>query len=194
MLIRKIKDTLRPLWHSLTPNSLRRKPRRSETSKCRSRLAPFCTGYGLDLGFGGDAICEHAIRVDFPRPYTFVGHQPVQLGGDCTRLHWFRDETLDFVYSSHLLEDFVDTRAVLAEWLRVLKPGGRLIIFCPDEQIYRRHCQKTGQPYNEHHVHGDFSLAFAKRALEGVAPTRILHENPCVDVYSWELVVEKLPA
>jgi hypothetical protein len=49
----------------------------------------------------------------------------------------------------------------------------------------------TGQPCNQHHVHADFSLAFVKRALEGICPVRILHEMPLVDVYSWELVVAK---
>jgi SAM-dependent methyltransferase len=166
----------------------------SETSKCRARLAPYCIGYGLDLGFGGDPIVRHAIGMDMPRPYSDVGPLPVQLGGDATQLVWFRDGVLDFIFSSHLLEDFVDVAAILQEWLRVLRPGGRLLIFCPDEPAYRRHCAATGQPYNTHHVHADFSLAFVKRALDRTGvPHRVLHENPLVDVYSWEIVVEKLP-
>src|SRR5258708_29036296 len=87
-------------------------PYPSETSKCRNRLAQFCTGYGLDLGFGGDPITDTAIRVDQIYPYSNVGSFPVQLGGDARRLVWFNDEVLDFVYSSHLLEDFVDTKDV----------------------------------------------------------------------------------
>ncbi len=172
---------------------LRRPAWRSETSKCRPRLAPYCTGYGVDLGFGGDPITPQAIAVDLPQPYTQVGARPVQLGGDATQLTWFADGVLDFVYSSHLLEDFVAVGPVLAEWLRVLKPGGRLIIFCPDEQVFRRHCAATGQWYNEHHVHADFSLAFVKRELAALGqPYRIVHEVPLVDLYSWELVIEKL--
>lgn len=183
----------RRFYHRLQPSRRAWTPPASETSKCRARLAPFCQGYGVDLGFGGDPIVPHAIGVDQPRPYSDVGKNPVQLGGDAARLIWFADGALDFVFSSHLLEDFVDVAGVLKEWLRVLKPGGRLIIFCPDEQVYRRHCQATGQPYNEHHVHADFSLAFVKRELAATGvPMRVLHENPLVDVYSWELVVEKL--
>jgi predicted SAM-dependent methyltransferase len=183
----------RGLYHRL--QQARRPAWRSETSKCRPRLAPYCTGYGVDLGFGGDPIVPHAIGVDLPQPYTHVGARPVQLGGDATRLTWFADGVLDFVYSSHLLEDFVAVGPVLAEWLRVLKPGGRLIIFCPDEQVFRRHCAATGQPYNEHHVHADFSLAFVKRELAALGqPHRIVHEVALVDLYSWELVIEKRPA
>lgn len=163
----------------------------SETSKARPRLAPFCEGYGLDLGFGGDPIVPHAVRVDMPQPYTRVGEYPVQLGGDAADLVWFRDATLDFVYSSHLLEDYIDTTAALQEWLRVLKPGGRLIIFCPDEQRFRAHCAATGQPYNPHHKHADFSLAFVKERLAALGQTRFIHENPDIDIYSWELVCVK---
>ena len=165
----------------------------SETSKCRARLAPYCTGCGVDLGPGGDPITPHAIRVDLPQPYSHVGTLPVQLSGKAESLYWFRDGVLDFVYSSHLLEDYPDTEAVLREWLRVLKPLGNLIIFCPDEQVYRKHCDATGQPYNTHHVHGDFSLDFVKRILDRIGQTEVLHETPLTDIYSWELVCRKKP-
>jgi predicted SAM-dependent methyltransferase len=164
----------------------------SETSKCRERLAPFCLGYGVDLGFGGDPITETAIRIDMPKPYARTGSYQVQLGGDATKLHWFNDGVLDYVYSSHMLEDFDDTRTILLEWLRVLRPGGRLIIFCPDEQVYRMHCHMTGQPYNEHHKIPDFNLAKVKRILTEIGGTKVIHENPLVDGYSWEIVAEKL--
>jgi len=184
----------RRLFHSLQP-SRREVPRAvSETSKCRARLAPFCVGYGLDLGFGGDPITPAAVRMDMPRPYAdYLGAaHPVQLGGDVADLRWFRDGVLDYVYSSHVLEDFTDVQAVLSEWLRVLRPGGRLVIYCPDEQVYRRHCAATGQPYNLHHVHADFSLAYVQHALGRLARTRELHSAPLIEVYSWEIVVEKL--
>ena len=164
----------------------------SETSKCRSRLAAYCTGYGLDLGFGGDPINPSAIRMDFPQPYTNVGNFPVQLGGSAESLYWFNNNTLDFIYSSHLLEDFVDTEKVLREWLRALKTGGRLVTFCPDEQKFRKHCNATGQPYNTAHVHENFSLEFVKNILDKIGSTKVIYENDDVDIYSWDLVVEKV--
>jgi ubiquinone/menaquinone biosynthesis C-methylase UbiE len=145
----------------------------------------------LDLGFGGDVIVEHAITVDQSQPYTKLGTRPVQLAGDAADLYWFRDNVLDFVYSSHLLEDFEDTGSVLREWLRVLKPGGKLILYCPDEQRFRAHCAASGQPYNPHHKLAHFSLKYVKSVLTHLGEFEVAHENPDVDGYSWELVVVK---
>jgi len=46
----------------------------------------------------------------------------------------FKDQSLGAVYASHVLEHFPmrETRRVLAEWYRVLRPEGRLIINVPD--------------------------------------------------------------
>lgn len=163
----------------------------SETSKCRNRLSKYCYGFGLDLGFGGDPVNESAIRVDYPSPYAAVGKYPVQLGGDAANLSWFRDNMLDYIFSSHLLEDFDDTETVLNEWIRVLKHGGRLVLFCPDEQRFRKHCRETGQPYNTAHKHENFSLDYVKNILEKINKTTIIYEMDGVDIYSWDLVCEK---
>jgi predicted SAM-dependent methyltransferase len=165
---------------------------RSETSRCRGRLQAYCAGSGVDIGFGGDPITDHAIRVDLPHPYAFTGDASVQLSGDARCLEWFNSGVLDFVYSSHLLEDFADTTEVLTEWLRVLKTGGHLIIFCPDEQAYRQHCIRTNQTYNTHHVHANFSIRFVKEILQNIGTVQVVHECPLVDDYSWELVCRKL--
>ncbi len=163
----------------------------SETSKCRGRLAQYCEGYGIDIGYGGDPIVPWAITIDMPRPYTQVGDSPLNLGGDARSLHWFTDEALDFVYSSHLLEDFKDTRHVLLEWLRVLAVGGNFILYGPVEQIYREHCARTGQPHNPGHQIEGFGLPYVEEILAGIGCTEIIHANPLVDDYAFELVARK---
>lgn len=182
----------RELFHRYKNWRMWRVLRVSGTSLCRARLAPYCVGNGVDLGFGGDPITPDAIRVDMPAQYGGVGKLRSQLCGDAARLHWFQDNVLDYIYSSHLLEDFDDTESVLREWLRVLKPGGRLIIFCPDEQRYRKYCAEKNHPYNPHHKHAHFSIDFVKSLLEKAGLTRVIYENPDVDNYSWDLVAEKL--
>jgi SAM-dependent methyltransferase len=44
------------------------------------------------------------------------------------------DETFDFVYASHVLEHipWYQTEGALAEWVRILKSGGKLEVWVPD--------------------------------------------------------------
>jgi len=165
----------------------------SETSRCRERVKKYCQGHGLDIGYGGDPIVPTAITVDLPTPYTKVGEAPLNLGGDARNLYWFRDDCLDYVFSSHLLEDFEpkETKKILREWLRVLKPGGFLVLYLPDEQRYRSHCRKTGQPYNENHKIDNFSLDYMKSVIRDFSDIEVIHENPCCEDYSFEIVLKK---
>jgi len=185
-ILRRVKGRLIP--HQVEKNSWEV----SETSKCRTRLAPYCEGYGVDVGFGGDSITSTAIRVDMATPYANVGEQGVQLGGGGDHLYWFSDGVLDYVYSSHLLEDFPNVEAVLREWIRVVKTGGRLILYCPDEQRFRKHCSATGQPTNPAHKHEEFSIQYVIDALAIIGQEKIIYRNDFADIYSWELVVEKV--
>lgn len=166
----------------------------SETTIARKNLLKYCTGYGLDLGYGGDPITPSAITVDLPKPYTNVGDSPLNLGGDARDLYWFKDEVFDFVYSSHLLEDFPanETLHIMREWLRVIKPGGNLVLFLPDEQIYRKHCDETGQNYNLSHSIDNMSLDYIKKLLLEVNNVEIIHETPLIGTYSFEIVIKKL--
>lgn len=102
-------------------------------------MEPYCRGYGLDIGFGGDPINDLTIRMDLPNPYAYTGDLPVQLSGDCCDLRWFQACVLDFVYSSHVLEDFDEheTEPLLREWTRVLQVGGFLILLLPDSDALR---------------------------------------------------------
>lgn len=165
--------------------------RESETSKCRSSLARFCKGNGLDVGYGGDPIVPTAICVDLHNPYAHYKSHPQHLHGDGSNLHWFASDCLDYVYSSHVLEDFIDTEEVLREWSRVLKPGGKMVLFLPDEKTYREHCAVNGNEPNKHHVHKEFSLNYLKNTVELIGGLKVIHESFPVAEYSFEFVLEK---
>lgn len=132
----------------------------SETAKFRNLTTPYCTGCGVDLGPGGDPVTPWAISVDLTDEaiqHYNPGYksEATELKGDARNLYWFKDGVLDFVYSSGLLEDFRDWDPVLREWVRVLKPGGNLIIAVPDKAIWAE-AVRRGQPPNLAHVHESY--------------------------------------
>ena len=175
----------------MTPVMYRRAD--GETDSCRDRLIQWCRGSGLDIGFGGCPITDSAICLD--RPSGTAGRSgnagtPTHLTHDPLDLP-FKDGVLDYVYSSHCLEDFVDTAAVIREWLRVLKVGGYLVLFLPDQRTYAQDCAARGIPPNGAHVHSDFSLDFVRSKLP--SNCRVVHQLFPVpgNSYSFDLVLQK---
>ena len=166
----------------------------SETSKHRALLAPFCQGYGVDVGFGGDPITPNAIRMDLEVPYARTGDCGVQVGGDCRNLLWFADGVLDFVYSSHVLEDFEreQTGPIMREWARVLKEGGHLVLLQPDQQRFLKHCAATGQPINPHHAVDEFSLDYIVKTAEQLKELKLVASQDKIDEYSFYVVFAKV--
>jgi predicted SAM-dependent methyltransferase len=167
----------------------------SETSTARPKVAEYCKGIGVDIGFGGDKISRSAWAFDMPRPYTVVGADHQQLRGDCRDLSMICDSALDYIYSSHLIEDFSyeDICHFLLEWRRVLKDGGNLVINCPDQQRFMAHCHNTGQALNPHHIEQDFSLeTFRKLCLEKTGLWRVIYEDANHGPYSFLIVASKL--
>lgn len=133
----------------------------SETAKHRETVAPYLNGNGLDLGSGGDPVVGSAISVDLPpgeaAEYTTTNWGgPLQWRGDARDLSWLRDRCCDYVYSSHLLEDFANWQEVLIEWMRVIKRGGRLVLLVPDQKRWAQ-AVDAGQPMNSHHAR-EFNL------------------------------------
>jgi SAM-dependent methyltransferase len=163
---------------------------KSETAKARKVLGPYCMGDGVDVGFGGDPVVPRAICVDLNKPYAYYSEAPQQLQGDGARLHWFADNSLDYVYSSHLLEDFPHPLEVLKEWVRVVKIGGLVVLFLPDEQRYRAFCRDQGLPPNPHHTHEHFSLPWLLSQLVFFPNLQVVHAHQRED-YNFELVLKK---
>lgn len=163
----------------------------SETDKHRRIFIPFCYGNGLDIGFGGVPIVPTAICFDLPpsERYSFVGEHPQHLSGNADNLFMFNSGTLDYVYSSHLIEDFIDTEKVIDEWLRVICRGGYLCLLFPDEQIYRA----RSKTHNAAHKHPFFCLNTVLKIMEKknveIIIAKNLFEN---DDYNCAVVVRKI--
>jgi predicted SAM-dependent methyltransferase len=166
----------------------------SETSKHRALVIGYCHGNGLDLGSAGDPIKPEAIQVereDHYCPYFDQKHPP-QLMGDASNLVWFRDGVLDFVYSSHLIEDYSsdEQRTVIREWCRVIKKGGHLVILAPEKERWALALFK-GQPPNLAHKH-EPSIGELTGIINGIGGWQVLEDRFCDgDDYSLFFVARK---
>lgn len=157
---------------------------RGETDNCRNRLIQYCKGQGVDLGCGVVPIKADAISIDLHSPYA-------NMNVDARLMPFFQDNFFDYVYSSHLLEEIQDTESVLKEWLRILKPGGYLILYQADEEYY----YPLGDPRcNPNHLHR-FSLNKLKNILINTNKVNIIHEGrydpEICQEWSFEIVAQK---
>jgi len=84
----------------------------------------------LNLGCG-DKILENYINVDIVNERG--GNQP-DIICDIRKLNIFDDNYSDEVMAIHVVEHFWrwEIVGILKEWIRVLKPGGKLILECPN--------------------------------------------------------------
>lgn len=112
-----------------------------EASKALSRRlhdSRFATRYfvgtGIDIGCGPDPISQYAEQ--FPRMGMVRSWDMVD--GDAQYLESVRDEQFQFAHSSHCLEHMQDPKIALHHWLRVIKPGGYLVVTVPDEDLYEQ--------------------------------------------------------
>lgn len=94
----------------------------------------YFVGNGIDVGGGTDSIALFSDM--FPAmKHVFVFDMQ---HGDAQYLERVEDNSFDFVYSSHCLEHLVDPSVAIRHWIRVVKPGGHLVIQVPDEDLYEQ--------------------------------------------------------
>jgi ubiquinone/menaquinone biosynthesis C-methylase UbiE len=143
----------------------------SETSKVRHLVINYCVGRGCDIGFGGDKIKKvDCLGIDYAQPYANTGKDKVDIACDVMNESIpVDDSTFNYVYSSHLIEDFKDTRKALIEFIRILKSGGNLILVFPDQNKYELFCEETGQPLNTHHIHKEMGNEYMLQQLSNIS-------------------------
>lgn len=94
----------------------------------------YFVGDGLDIGGGMDSLA--LCREFFPLiKHLFVYDQN---HGDAQLLQNVPDDSFDFAYSSHCLEHLRNPVEALENWLRVIRPGGALVVQVPDEDLYEQ--------------------------------------------------------
>jgi SAM-dependent methyltransferase len=104
-------------------------------------IVDFIKGKGVDVGCGTNRLSNDILSVD-QQPDVRYAHadvihdckdldvpEPVEFDGE---LYTFEDESFDFIFSSHCLEDFDNIPEVFMNWWRKLKPDGHMLLLLPD--------------------------------------------------------------
>lgn len=113
----------------------------NETSKGMVRrlhdvrfVTRYFVGEGINVGAGTDHLSFYGSL--FP---LMGGVKEWDVGdGDGMLLESVKDETYDFLHSSHCLEHLQDPMVALNNWIRVVKPGGHIIFTVPDEDLFEQ--------------------------------------------------------
>ena len=83
-------------------------------------------GKGIDIGAGPDCINKHG----------FDAYNWDITDGDAQTMTGVKDNTYDFVHSSHCLEHMREPSLALRQWIRICKPDGYIVVIVPDEELY----------------------------------------------------------
>lgn len=87
----------------------------------------------------------------------------------------FPASTFDLILSHEVIEHVADDREAVCEMVRVLKPGGRAVIFCPNR----------GYPFETHGIYWRGKYYFGNKLFVNYLPRRIRNKlAPHVRVYS----------
>ena len=169
-------------------------PQGNESGKITWELVRWTRGRVLDVGCGRNKCFPHFIGLDSGIDIQLFGIdvKPDIWIGDACNLDLFGTAAYDAVYSSHLLEHipFDKVSACLAEWWRVLKVGGYLVLYLPHEDLY----PKVGEP----HANPDHKWNVSEDALVSAMQTvgswdcRVLEQRNERMEYSLFAVFEKL--
>lgn len=117
------------------------KPQGKEMAKTRWRATQYLRGRGLDLGCGPEKVLDtkNVLGVDSCKDVDMFGiAMNPDIKADVEALDMFAAGSMDYVFSSHTLEHihWEKVPSVLREWMRLVKVGGHLVLYLPDEGQY----------------------------------------------------------
>jgi SAM-dependent methyltransferase len=141
------------------------------------------TGLILENGCGVGMYIEHlsplggtvyGLEYDFERA-TIAASISVRILNAAGESLPLPSGTFDLVLSHEVIEHVLDDHAAVREMVRVLKPGGRIILFCPNR----------GYPFETHGIYWKGKYYFGNKPLVNYLPRALRNRlAPHVRVYS----------
>ena len=121
--------------------------------------------------FGGN-VC--GLEFDFERAAEAAKNSPCILNAACESLP-LPSSTVDLILSHEVIEHVQDDRAAICEMVRVLKPGGRIVLFCPNR----------GYPFETHGIYWKGEYHFGNKLFVNYLPRTWRNQlAPHVRIYS----------
>jgi SAM-dependent methyltransferase len=94
----------------------------------------YFVGSAIDVGAGPDGL---SLQRDNWPGLTDVRDYDLE-DGDAQMLENVPTDQYDVLHSSHCLEHMRDPSTALQHWVRVVKPGGYVVLLVPDEDMYEQ--------------------------------------------------------
>lgn len=145
---------------------------------------------GLNIGAGGRTISEYITCIDFNRgaeETTGVnGIMKSSILSNANDLP-FKDSSIDYIIALHILEHCPEPVFVLKEWLRVLKPGGKLGVVVPNWK-YNWNAANDKSKYGHR---WNTSPESVSEMLEMHFPNELLYFNTYPYKLSFDFVIKK---
>lgn len=155
-----------------------------------SCLLPWLDGRGADIGCGRRSLRPGIIRVDIDKKKN----PDVCASGEKMP---FKTGELDFVYGIHAFEHLKNPAAGLAEFLRVVKPGGIVAIVHPDIDWTKKQNPLVdnpglqSDPYNKHWVEHSQASFLAWLGKVNKCRFAILDSGPAMGHWSFFVILMK---
>jgi ADP-heptose:LPS heptosyltransferase/predicted SAM-dependent methyltransferase len=150
-------------------------PAGNESAKIKFEIVQYTRGKGIDVGCGPTKLFRHFIGIDSCKDTELfnIEMKPDVVCEDAADLNFIDDNSLDFVFSSHLLEHLEDTGKALAEWWKKLKVGGHLVLYLPHFDLYPRMGVYGSNPDHKH----DFRESDIRTHMESVGGWTLIREE-----------------
>ena len=133
-----------------------------ESRKIMWEIVPYTRGDVLEIGCGSQKTFQHFTGVDNldHQKFGFAITPDIKSEGD--DLFKIASGSHDAVFASHVLEHFVRPEKALAEWFRVIKTGGHLVLYYPHEDFYPRVGQKGANPDHKANLNNELVIEWMR--------------------------------
>lgn len=133
----------------------------------RDEFGKLFRGFGLEIGEDSSCVIEDDVTrqlrasICADSGFNIDSRNP-------SKLSIFKDGELDFIVCVHYLEHFTYTKEIIAEWWRILKPGGYLVLAVPHMEFYG----KVGEP----NVNKDHKVDISDDIINEILEDKDIHD------------------